>query len=166
MNDLSITGIILFIFGIIIIIFPYLSQTFLSFVLGLIFIVYGVISLIRSYDNWNYTPGHSLTRIIGAIIGIILGVCLLGNIYLFSALVGIIFWIVGILMMIFGVAGIYYREYDPLRASSIIMLILGVITVLLGYFSFLDPFYVSLILGISLIIDGIGFISAGESAYY
>ena len=76
------------------------------------------------------------------------------------------FWIVGIILIIFGIAGIYYRDYGPLRGSSIIMLILGLITVLLGYFSLLNPFYVSLILGISLIIDGIGFIFAGESAYY
>lgn len=166
MDDLSVTGIVLFVLGIIIIVFPYLSQTFLSFVLGLIFIISGIISLIRSYDNWNYTPGHSLTRIVGAIIGVILGICLLGNIYLFSALFGIMFWIVGIIMIILGIAGIYYRDYGPLRGSSIMMLILGIVTVLLGYFSLLNPFYVSLILGISLIIDGIGFIFAGESSYY
>lgn len=166
MDDISITGLILIILGIIIICFPYISQTFLSFVLGLIFIIGGILSLFRSYDNWNYSNSHLVTRIVAAIITIILGFCLLGNIYLFSILFGLMFWITGIVMIIFGFYGVYYREYGPLRASSIITLILGLITILLGYFSMLNPVYVSLILGLSLILDGLGFVVVSKSVYY
>ena len=68
-------------------------------------------------------------------------------------------------MVIFAILNIYYREYGPLRATAIIMLILGIITIILGCLSWLNPFYVALILAISLILDGLGFISAGSNIY-
>lgn len=35
------------------------------------------------------------------------------------------------------------------------MLVLGIITVVLGYFAILSPLYVAILIGLSLIIDGI-----------
>lgn len=165
MNDLTITGIITIVVGIIILAFPYLSQTFLSFIFGLIFIILGIYYFIRGCGEWSSYATHSLTKIFLSILSVILGICLIGNIQLFDAIFGLIFWIVGLIMVIFAILNIYYREYGPLRATAIIMLILGIITIILGCLSWLNPFYVALILAISLILDGLGFISAGSNIY-
>ncbi|MCI6930612.1 DUF308 domain-containing protein [Methanobrevibacter boviskoreani] len=165
MNDLTITGIITIVVGIIILAFPYLSQTFLSFVFGLVFIILGIYYFIRGCGEWSSYAAHSLTKIFLSILSVILGICLIGNIQLFDAIFGLIFWVVGLIMVIFAILNIYYREYGPLRATAIIMLILGIITIILGCLSWLNPFYVALILAISLILDGLGFISAGSNIY-
>ncbi len=155
MENKNIVGILAIILGLIIMIFPFMSQFVLSIIAGIGILILGIYYIILGSNVWSISKGSSIAHIILGIFGIIAGIILLGDILLFDLLIGLYLYIVGIMLLLAGFIGLLTRSIMMTKASAALMAILGIITIILGYFALLSPIYVSIILGISLVIDGI-----------
>ena len=71
-----------------------------------------------------------------------------------SFLLGFQFYIIGILLILIGITGLFAGERVS-KMSSVLIILLGVIAFILGGFSFNNPIYAVLLIGIGLIIQGI-----------
>lgn len=60
-------------------------------------------------------------------------------------------------MVLFGISGIL-SKFERITLTSIMILIMGIITIILGAFSINNPIYVAIIIGICLIIEGVALI--------
>ncbi len=155
MENKTIVGILAIIFGLLIMIFPFISQLVLAVMAGIGILILGVYFIIAGANVWNYSKASSIVYIILGILGLIVGIMLLGNVLLFDLLVSLYFYIAGFMLLFAGIAGLISRTATITKGAAALMSILGIITLILGYFALLSPLYVAIILGISLIIDGI-----------
>ncbi|MBF4469738.1 MAG: DUF308 domain-containing protein [Methanobrevibacter arboriphilus] len=155
MENKSVVGIVAIILGLIIMIFPFVSQFVLSIIAGIGILILGIYYIILGSNLWSISKGSSIAHVILGIFGIIVGIILLGNILIFDLLVGLYLYIVGFMLLLSGIVGLFTRSIMMTKASAALMALLGIITIILGYFALLSPIYVSIILGISLLIDGI-----------
>ena len=149
-------GIIAIIFGILIMIFPYISKFALSIIVGIGILILAIHFLIAGADMWSFTKVGSIVYLIIGFLGMLSGIMLLGNVLLFGLLISFYLYITGLMLLFTGLVGIFTRTATMTRASATLMIVLGILTMVLGYFALLDPLiYVPIILGLSLIIDGI-----------
>jgi len=155
MDNKTIVGILAIVFGLLILIFPFVSQVVLSVMAGIGILILGIYFLIAGANMWSFTKAGSIVYIIIGFLGMLTGIMLLGNVLLFGVLIGLYLYITGFMLLFAGLVGVLTRSSMMSRASAALMLILGIITVVLGYFALLSPIYVAIILGVSLIIDGI-----------
>ena len=155
MESKTIVGILAILFGLLIIVFPFLSLEILSIITGLGVLILGIYFIIAGVDVWSKNKGASIGYIILGILGLLVGIMLIGNVLLFGLLVGLYLYITGFMLLFGGIVGLFIRSAMISKASAVLMLILGIITIILGYFALLSPIYVAVILGISLIIDGV-----------
>ncbi|MBZ9571161.1 DUF308 domain-containing protein [Methanobrevibacter sp. TMH8] len=155
MENKTIVGILAIIFGLLIMIFPFMSQFVLSVIAGIGLLILGIFFLIQGASLWTLTKAGSIAYIIIGFLGMLVGIMLLGNVLLFGVLISLYLYIAGFMLLFAGLVGIFTRSAMMTKASSALMLILGIITIVLGYFALLSPVYVAIILGISLVIDGI-----------
>ena len=157
MENKIILGILAIIFGILILIFPFVSLFAVSVITGIGILILGIYFLIAGVSSWSFTKVGSIVYVIIGFLGMLSGIMVLGNPTLFALLVSFYLYITGFMLLFAGLTGVFTRSAMTTKASAILMLILGIVTVVLGYFTLLDPLYVSIILGLSLIIDGIAF---------
>ena len=69
-------------------------------------------------------------------------------------LVGLQFYLVGIIMILFGITGLI-TDSKISKISSLLILIMGVLAFILAFNSLVNPIYAAILLGVSLIIQGI-----------
>jgi len=155
MENKIIVGILAIVFGLLILIFPFMSQTILSIIPGIGILILGIYFLIAGANIWSFTKVGSILYVIIGFLGMLAGIMLLGNVLLFGILVGLYLYIIGFMLLFTGLVGVFTRFSMMPRASATLMLILGIITLVLGYFALLSPLYVAIILGVGLIIDGV-----------
>lgn len=163
MDNKTILGIIAVILGILIIAFPIASQLVLSVFAGLGFFILGIYYLLEGASFWQSSKWSSAGYIILGILGIILGFMLFLDVFLFDVLIAFYIYIIGFMLLIAGILGLVSRYENISKASSAIMLILGIVVVAIGFLAIENPLFVSLIIGISLILDGITLAVVGET---
>jgi uncharacterized membrane protein HdeD (DUF308 family) len=162
MDSRKIVGIIAIILGILIMIFPFAGVAFISIFAGIGIFLLGLYFIIGGLNLWSVSKGVSIIYLILGIIGFILGLALIGNVGLFSTLFALYFYIIGIMMVFAGIVSIFIREATITRSAGVLMLLLGIITIILGALSMASPVYVAILLGLSLIIDGIAIYVTGD----
>ncbi|MCL2687349.1 MAG: DUF308 domain-containing protein [Methanobrevibacter sp.] len=158
MENKTIIGILAIIFGILIMVFPFISQEVLSAMAGIGILILGIYFLIAGPSVWSLSKAASILYIIIGILGLLAGIMLIGNVLLFGALVSLYLYITGVMLLFGGLIGLLARSDMMTKAAAVLMMILGIITIVLGYFALLSPIYVAIILGISLVIDGISMV--------
>lgn len=159
MENKTIIGIIAIILGFIILIFPFASNFALSIVFGVAFIILGIYYFLASGHAWSISKGSTAAYIILGILSIICGYILLFNVIFFDLLVSIYLYVFGFMLIIFSIMRLLQHGYH--KGLAALNLILGIITVVLGFFALLGPVYVAIIIGIALIVDGFG-VAIGE----
>lgn len=159
MENKTIIGIIAIILGFIILIFPFASNFALSVVFGVAFIILGIYYFLASGHAWNISKGSTVAYIILGILSIICGYILLFNVMFFDLLVSVYLYVFGFMLIIFSIMRLLQNGYN--KGLAALNLILGIITVALGFFALLGPVYVAIIIGIALIVDGFG-VAIGE----
>lgn len=159
MNNKTLLGIIAIILGILIIIFPLASSFIFSIILGISFLFLGIYYLIEGYNFWNYSKAGSILYLIIGIISVILGLALMFSILGFDLFVGFYFYIIGFMLLI---SGIIRTISNGFKSISILSIILGILMIILGAFAMLDPLFVPIFVGISVIIEGIDLIFLEE----
>ena len=146
MEPNKISGILSVILGLIFIIFPVLGTATVSILIGLSLIFLGIILILSGITAINVVIG---------ILAIIIGIIFICNIAALSFLFGLLFYVVGILLILTGIAGLISDSPMP-KIASVLIIILGIISFALGGLSIDQPVFAAILIGVSLIIEGIG----------
>ena len=146
-------GILFIIFGLLFIIYPIFSSAFVSLVIGLSLVCFGLsaIGVSMMFDS-----DKSFTYLLIAIglLSILLGIGFMIFLNAISFIVSFQFYIIGIILVAYGLIGILYLNEKTLKIRSALLLILGIITIILAAFAATQPIIIAIILGVALIIEG------------
>lgn len=151
-------GILSIIVGLIFIIFPMFSAELVSIIVGLSLLFFGISSAFMGFNMRNEMNSYSTASILIGIIAIIFGFLFIFYIDALSFLVGLQFYIVGFIMIVFGITGLLSPMTRFSRFTSVLVLIMGILAIVLGAFALNQPVYIAIIIGIVLIIEGISMI--------
>lgn len=156
-------GILAIILGFLVIIFPLLSVFTVSVLAGIGVLFLGIWLLIQCFGAWESSKGISIAYLILGILAVIVGIGLFGNILTFSFLVSLWLYIAGFFLIISGILSLFAKEGTPGKGSGVLGIVLGILYMVLAAYAW-NPFYLAIIIGIWLIIDGIAlfFISPSE----
>ena len=149
-------GILSIILGLIFILFPMFSSELVSVIVGLSLLFFGISSIFMGWnmrDGINNTSGNII--LIVGIIAVIFGFLFIFYIDALSFLIGIQFYLVGFIMIIFGIAGIFSRMNRFSTFTSIFVLLMGIVAIALATFAMNQPIYIAIIIGVVLIVEGI-----------
>ena len=85
---------------------------------------------------------------------------ILGFLFIFyidalSFLVAIQFYLIGFILIIFGIIGLLSRISAFYLFTSILIFVMGIISIALGAFAWAQPMYIAIIIGLILIIEGV-----------
>lgn len=148
-------GYLSIILGLIFIIFPMFSAGLVSVIVGLSLLFFGISAIFMGWNMRNEVD-NSFPYIILAIgiISVILGFLFIFYLDAISFLVGVQFYIVGFIMIVFGIAGLFSNMTRVSTFSSLLVLLMGIIAIALAIFAISQPVYIAIIIGIVLIIEG------------
>ncbi len=144
MDQTKISGIFAIILGLLFIIFPIISTGTVSIIMGLSLLFFGIAIIVTDFTGLNILAG---------ILAIIFGLLFMFAINALSFLVGFQFYIIAILMIIAGVTGLFSDKVS--NWSSLAIILLGIIEIALAALAIAQPIYAAVLVGISLIIQGV-----------
>ncbi len=150
-------GYLSIVLGLIFIIFPMFSAGLVSLIVGLSLLFFGISAASMGWNMKNEVDDIFPMIILAiGIIAVIFGFLFIFYIDALSFLVAIQFYIVGFIMIVFGIAGLFSHMTRTSTLSSLLVLLMGIIAIALGIFAINEPVYIAIIIGIVLIIEGIG----------
>ena len=152
----KIAGLLYIIFGLLLIIFPIFSSAFISLMIGFALVCFGMTALSMGIllSDSNTSTYSYLSMLIG-IISILLGILFMFFLNALTVLTSLQFYIAGFIMMVYGLMGIMYLNDKRYTVRSIIILILGILTVVLAVFAATQPVLIAIIIGVALIVEGV-----------
>ncbi len=151
-------GIFFLILGLIFILFPMFSAELISIIIGLSLVFFGISAAFMGYTLRDEQNGLSIGIVLIGIISIILGLLFIFYINGLSFLVAFQFYIVGFIMIIFGIAGLISKVTKISNFTSILVLLMGIVAIALGVFAANNPLFLAIIIGVVLIIEGIAYL--------
>ena len=151
-------GILSIILGLVFMLFPMFSSELVSMIVGLSLLFFGISTMFMGWNMRHAFDTFSMISIAIGIIAIIFGFLFVFYIDGLSFLVAAQFYIVGFIMIAFGVTGILSKSEHVSNFSSILVLIMGIIAIALAIFAINEPIYIAIIIGIVLIIEGVSLI--------
>ena len=157
MDNQKVAGIFFLVLGLIFILFPMFSIELVSIIVGLSLVFFGISAAFMGYtlkDN----KGVAIAIIIIGIISIILGLLFMFYINAISFLVAFQFYIVGFIMILFGITGLVSRASKISNFTSILVLLMGIVAIALAVFAGNNPLYLAIIIGVVLIIEGVAYL--------
>ena len=147
-------GILAIILGIIVIAFPLFSVFTASVLAGFAIIFLGIWLLAQSFGIWGKSKASSIAFLILGLIAIVGGIGLFGSILAFSFLASIWLYFAGFFLIISGIMSFFTKEGTAGKGVGGIGIILGILYIILAAYAW-NPYYLALLIGIWLIIDGI-----------
>ena len=152
----KIAGYCSIILGLIFIIFPMFSAELVSVIVGFSLLFFGISTAFLGWNMHNEVENAFPIIILAiGIIAIITGFIFLFYIDALSFLVGIQFYIVGFIMVVFGIAGLFTRRTTISTFSSLLVLLMGIIAIALAASAVNQPVFIAIIVGVVLIIEGV-----------
>ena len=156
METTRMAGILSIVLGLIFIIFPMFSAGLVSVIVGLSLLFFGISAAFLGWNMRNEVENISSLIILAiGIIAIIFGFLFIFYIDALSFLIGLQFYIVGFIMIVFGVAGLLSNVSRTSIFSSVLVLIMGLLAIAIAIFTIEQPIYIAIIIGVALIIEGI-----------
>lgn len=156
METTRMAGILSIVLGLIFIIFPMFSAGLVSVIVGLSLLFFGISAAFLGWNMRNEVENVSSLIILAiGILAIIFGFLFIFYIDALSFLIGLQFYIVGFIMIIFGIAGLLSKVSRTSIFSSVLVLIMGILAIGIAIFTIEQPIYIAIIIGIALIIEGI-----------
>ncbi|NYB51228.1 MAG: DUF308 domain-containing protein [Methanobacteriaceae archaeon] len=147
-------GILSIILGLMVIAFPLISVFTFSVLAGLGVLILGIWFLVQAFAVWEASKVSSVAYLILGIVAIIAGIGLVGNILALSFLASFILYLAGMFLLISGLIAIFTGEGGSAKGLGGFGIILGILYIILGLYAW-DPFYLALLIGIWLVINGI-----------
>lgn len=154
-------GILFIILGLIFAIYPLYSAEAVSWIAGICLITFGFASIIDGFSIWSRMAHVSLINILLGICAILFGLLFIYQIDALSFIVGFHIYLIAFLLIFSGIFGIFFAADTTSRLISLLILILGIVTVYLAFAAIAQPLYVAIIVGICLIMEGILFLASG-----
>ena len=148
-------GIISIILGLIFIIFPMFSSELISIIVGLSLLFFGISTAFLGINMRQTFNTIAIATIIIGIMAVIFGFLFIFYIDALSFLVGIQFYLVGFIMILFGITGALSKMSRVSAFTSILVLLMGIISIALAIFALNEPIYIAMIIGAVLIIEGV-----------
>ena len=145
MESNQISGVLSIILGLIFIICPIFSTAFLSILIGLSLVFFGIAFILSEFSAINIIVG---------ILAILVGLVFVFNIAALSFIFGLQFYIIGILMIIAGIVGIFSDSQFG-KIASVFIILLGIISIALGGLSIDQPLFAAVLIGVALIAQGV-----------
>lgn len=153
--DDKITAILMIIVGIIALAFPMVSTATIGLLLGFIFLLVAIGLFIKGGMELPISRILGICSIIVAIICLLFSYELIFNPSVVSAFISIIIYIIGAILIVFGIfALITGNFFKPFSAIGISTIIFGLLTIIIGIF-IKDPRTLGALIGVWLIISGI-----------
>ena len=144
MNMEKILGLLYIIFGLLFVIYPIFSSALISMIIGFSLVCFGLSSISMGIV-FTEMPLYKYLTIMLGIIAIIFGIMFMFFLNAVPFLVSLQFYIVGFLMIIYGLVGIIFLDDKVYRIISGIGLILGILTVILAAFLAAQPIVIAVI---------------------
>ncbi|WP_298500479.1 DUF308 domain-containing protein [uncultured Methanobrevibacter sp.] len=145
MESNQISGILSILLGLIFIICPIFSTAFLSILIGLSLVFFGIASILSGFNAINIVIG---------ILAIFVGLVFVFNISALSFIFALQFYIIGIILILAGIVGLI-SDSQISKIASIFIIILGIISFALGGFSIGQPLFAAILIGVALIVQGV-----------
>ena len=157
MDNQKAAGIFFLVLGLIFILFPMFSIGLVSIIVGLSLVFFGISAAFMGYTLKDNKVVAIAIILIG-IISIILGLLFMFYINAVSFLVAFQFYIVGFIMILFGITGLISRASKISNFTSILVLLMGIVAIALAVFAGNNPLYLAIIIGMVLIIEGVAYL--------
>ena len=157
MDNQKAAGIFFLVLGLIFILFPMFSIGLVSIIVGLSLVFFGISAAFMGYTLKDNKVVAIAIILIG-IISIILGLLFMFYINAVSFLVAFQFYIVGFIMILFGITGLVSRASKISNFTSILVLLMGIVAIALAVFAGNNPLYLAIIIGVVLIIEGVAYL--------
>ena len=149
-------GLFSIILGLIFIIFPMISESLISIIIGFSLLFFGISAAYTGWDMKKYANNMYANLFIAiGIIAAIFGFLFIFYIDALSFLIGIEFYLIGFILIIFGIAGLLSRAGTVSLLTSILVIVMGIIAIALAAFAMAQPIYIAIIIGAILIIEGL-----------
>ena len=163
MNYMKVLGILFIILGLIFVVYPLYSGQAVSFIAGICLISFGFACIIDGFSIWSIMTHYSAINILLGICAILLGILFIYKVDALSFLVGFQFYLIAFVMIFVGLLGIIVGPELISKLTSLLILVLGLITVSFAAYSITQPLYAAIFVGICLILEGISFLFAGNA---
>ena len=131
------------------------ASSLISVIVGVSLLFLGISTLLMGIDMRHTTQFMYLLIILIGIIAILLGIMFIFYVDAVSFLVSIQFYLIGFMMIIFAVGGLISKNSGKSKLMSILILVLGIISIYLAVFAMTEPIYIAIIIGAVLIFEGI-----------
>ncbi|AMD17295.1 hypothetical protein TL18_04210 [Methanobrevibacter sp. YE315] len=151
-------GIFFLVLGLIFILFPMFSTELVSIIVGLSLVFFGISAAFMGYTLKDEQREVAIAIIIIGIISMIIGLLFIFYINAIAFLVAFEFYIVGFIMILFGIVGLISKVNRISNFTSILVLLMGIVAIALGVFAANNPLYLAIIIGVVLIIEGISYL--------
>ena len=162
MNTEKIMGVLFIILGLLLVFYPIVSSAFLSILIGFSLVCFGMAAVCMGFVFTEDTTYSALSIIVG-VISLILGIIFMFFLNALPFLFSLQFFIIGFLMMFYGILGIAYLAGAAYKLLSVTGLILGIVIVALTLFLASQPIIIAVIIGAFLIIDGVCLLVVGST---
>ena len=147
-------GILAIILGLIVIIFPLVSDYTLSIIAGIGIIFLGFWLLYQSYKAWGKNLAAGIAALIVAFFAIALGIVFIGNVSALSFITFLAIYIVGLFLIITGITSLFSDSGAKAKGIGALGVIFGILFMIMGVYVG-NPLFLAIILGAFLIIAGI-----------
>ena len=147
-------GVFAIILGMLVMAFPLLGVFTASLIDGAVCLIIGLWLIAHGIHDWSVNKKSSIAFLVLGIIALIIGLLIIGNINVYSFFFGITFYLAGLIILIAGLLFIVWGKDTNTRLMGVLGVIIGIISLILGYYS-MNPFFVAIIIGIFLIAYGI-----------
>ncbi len=157
-------GLLYIILGLMLIIFPIFSSALISVIIGFALVCFGMAAMSLGFVfGEEFENIYSYLSILIGFISLLFGIMFMFFLNALTFLTSLQFYIVGIIMMAYGIVGLLYLSGKQYTIYSAIMLILGILTVVIAAFLASQPILIAVLLGVTLIVEGAFFIVIGRS---
>ncbi len=166
MDYRKILGILFMIMGLIFVVYPFYSAEAVSWIAGICLIAFGFASIIDGFSVWSIMAHVSILNILLGICAMLFGFLFIYSVDALSFIVAFQFYLIAFVLMFAGFFGIFFGPDTKSKLMSVLVLILGILSIYLAYASLAKPLYVAIIVGICLILKGILFLTSDTNEYY
>ena len=160
MDYRKLLGILFIILGFIFTFYPVYSAEAVSCIAGICLIAFGFASIIDGFSVWSRMAHVTALNILLGICAILFGILFIYKIDALSFLVAYQFYLIAFILIFIGISGIVYGFETISKAASVLILILGIISVFFAVYAIAEPLYTAIIVGICLIMYGITFLAS------
>lgn len=155
MKNKNIIWILALILGIFVIVFPFVSASFLKIASGMLISILGIYGLVRGIQQWDSNRAICALYSIIGIFAMVTGIVLTKNFSFFIMSSSLLSYVLGVMMIVFLIARIINGKTIRYKIFSALSLIFGLIILVFVELILDNPYYLSIIVGIALIVEAI-----------